>query len=132
MVEDDIDWTAIAIDSICEAQDVNKLRTVIDDLTYLRRRAMQQMDTMEGRLRVGEQPQKDLLRESSLSLRSPSTGVAVSQPPGEPSKVQVSAHSNTALECGSELPERSPTSAHEVPSQHSSVPSPPPSAGGNS
>ena len=120
---DDIDWTAIAIDSICEAQDVNKLRTVIDDLTYLRRRAMQQMDTMEGRLRVGEQPQKDLLRESSLSLRSPSTGVAV---------LQVSAHSNTALECGSELPERSPTSAHEVPSQHSSVPSPPPSAGGNS
>lgn len=125
MEENQVDWTAIAIDNICDAQDVSKLRIVIDDLTYLRRRALQQMDAMEGRLRVRENPQKDILRESSLSLRSPST--AAPQLIVETSEVQVSAHSNTAFECRSELPERS-----EVQSLHSGVPSPPPSAGGNS
>ena len=115
--------------SIYDAHDVSKLRTVIDDLTYLRRRALQQMDAMEGRLRV-EHPQQDILRESSLSLRSPST--VAPQLLGETSEVQVSAHSNTALECRSELPERRPTPPIEVPSLHYGVHFPPPLAGGKS
>jgi hypothetical protein len=117
--------------SIYDAHDVSKLRTVIDDLTYLRRRALQQMDAMEGRLRV-EHPQQHILpvRESSLSLRSPST--VAPQLLGETSEVQVTAHSNTALECRSELPERRPTPPIEVPSLHSGVYFPPPLAGGKS